>query len=84
MAKRECEEALDRIFEYIDHELPAAQLVRIAEHLKECPPCEAEHRINEKIKHLVARTGDEVAPDTLRERVLATLRSVRTGTSEAT
>lgn len=79
MAKRECEEALDRLFEYIDHELPEEQLRRIGEHLKDCPPCEAEHRINEKIKHLVARAGGDVAPDRLRERVLTTLRTVRSG-----
>lgn len=77
MAKRECEEALDRLFEYIDHELPEDQLKRIGEHLRECPPCEAEHRINEKIKNLVARTGGDVAPEALRDRILVTIQSAR-------
>ncbi len=75
--KAECAEALDRLFEYIDNELPEDELIRIGEHLKSCPPCEAEHKINEKIKRMVHATGGEVAPDDLRGRVLATIREVR-------
>lgn len=77
MPKKECEQALDRLFEYIDHELPEEQLTQIGEHLRECPPCEAEHRINEKIKNLVARTGGDVAPEALRDRILVTIQSAR-------
>ncbi len=77
MSSHECEEALDRLFEYIDHELPDDELTRIGAHLKQCPPCEAEHQINEKIKRMVARTGDECAPDDLRQRVLQTIESAR-------
>ncbi len=76
--KAECAEALDRLFEYIDNELPEDELIRIGEHLKSCPPCEAEHRINEKIKGMVHATGGEVAPDDLRSRVLSTIREART------
>jgi mycothiol system anti-sigma-R factor len=61
----------------MDHELPEDQLKRIGEHLKDCPPCEAEHRINEKIKNLVARTGGEVAPEALRDRILVTIQHAR-------
>lgn len=77
MPKRECEQALDQLFEFIDHELPEEQLRRIGEHLKDCPPCEAEHRVNEKIKTLVSRCGGEVAPEELRNRVLATIQHAR-------
>jgi mycothiol system anti-sigma-R factor len=77
VADNDCRQALDQIFEYIDHELPDEELRHIGDHLKECPPCEAEHRINEKIKNLVGKCGDEVAPDDLRSRVLDTIRSAR-------
>ncbi|WP_062071695.1 mycothiol system anti-sigma-R factor [Demequina sediminicola] len=77
MAGQECSEALDRLFEYIDDELPADEVHRIGEHLKTCPPCEAEHQIKEKIKELTSHAGGERAPDQLRERVLASLRAVR-------
>jgi mycothiol system anti-sigma-R factor len=77
MAKHECEEALDRLFEYIDGELTAAELEQVSTHLKECPPCEAEHKLNEKIKTRVAATGGECAPENLRTRILETLRTAR-------
>ena len=77
MAKHECQEALDRLFEYIDGELTPTELEHIGEHLKECPPCEAEHRINDKIKRRVSATGDECAPEELRARILETIRSAR-------
>ena len=77
MSKPECEEALDRLFEFIDHELPDDEIHRIGEHLKTCPPCEAEHRINEKIKRLVNTSQHETAPDALRQRVLDAIRATR-------
>jgi len=79
MAKHECEEALDRLFEYIDGELTPSELEHVAAHLKECPPCEAEHKLNEKIKTRVAATGGECAPETLKLKVLETLRTAREG-----
>ena len=77
MPGRESEEALDRLFEYIDDELPDDELQRIGNHLKTCPPCEAEHKIKEKIKNLTSRTGGDAAPDDLRERILTSIRSAR-------
>lgn len=78
MAKRQCQEALDKLFEYIDGELPDSDLIRIGEHLRECPPCEAEHQINEKIRLLVSQAHGEKAPHQLRERVLSTIQAART------
>ena len=79
MAKHECEEALDRLFEFIDGELTPGEVEQMATHLKECPPCEAEHKLNEKIKTRVAATGGECAPDALRDKVLESLRTAREG-----
>ena len=77
MAKHECEEALDRLFEYIDGELTPSELEQVASHLKECPPCEAEHKLNEKIKTRVSTTGADCAPEALRAKILDTLRTAR-------
>lgn len=79
MPGRECEEALDRLFEYIDDELPEDELRRIGAHLKTCPPCEAEHKIKEKIKNLTSLGGGEAAPEELRQRILVSIRSARGG-----
>lgn len=78
MPKRQCQEALDKLFEYIDGELPDSDLMRIGEHLKDCPPCEAEHKINEKIRVLVSQAHGDKAPHQLRERVLSTIQAART------
>jgi len=77
MAKHECEEALDRLFELIDGELTPSELDQVTSHLKECPPCEAERKLNEKIKTRVSATGGECAPEALRERILARLQAAR-------
>jgi mycothiol system anti-sigma-R factor len=74
---KHCEEALDRIFEYIDGELPEADVKELAQHLKACPPCETEQRIHERIKQMVARCPLEAAPEHLRERVLAIIAEAR-------
>lgn len=79
MAKHECEEALDRLFEYIDGELTPAELEQVGAHLKDCPPCEAERQLNEKIKTRVSSTGGECAPEALRARIVATLQAAREG-----
>ncbi len=79
MANHECEEALDRLFEYIDGELTPSELEHVATHLKACPPCEAERHLNEKIKTRVSATGGDSAPDALRDRIVETLRMAREG-----
>lgn len=78
MAKKQCDEALDKLFEFIDNELPDTELHRIGEHLQDCPPCEAERRINEKIRSLTGKcAGGECAPEELRERILLTIKQAR-------
>jgi len=79
MATHECEEALDRLFEYIDGELTPAELEQVSSHLKECPPCEAERQLNEKIKSRVSATGGECAPEALRARIVSTIQAAREG-----
>ncbi len=78
MAKKQCDEALDKLFEFIDHELPEDEVFRIGEHLRDCPPCEAERRINEKLRSLTQQCGGgECAPDELKSRILDTIRQAR-------
>lgn len=72
-----CDELLDRLFAYVDKELPAEELRAIAEHLEACPPCEAERRIHERIKEMVSFCPSEQAPQHLRERILAMISQAR-------
>lgn len=77
MAGKACEEAIDRLFEFIDNELPDDELRRIGEHLEECPPCEAELHVNQKIMSIVNKCPKEAAPEQLRSRILATIEQAR-------
>ncbi len=77
MSGKNCDEALDRLYEYIDHELPDDDLSRIGEHLNDCPPCTAELRVNVKIKALVGATAQETAPAELRAKILETIAEAR-------
>jgi mycothiol system anti-sigma-R factor len=77
MAGSNCDEALDRVFEYIDGEMGAPDLERIGQHLRECPPCEAEKKVNEKLKNMVKKCSDDVAPEDLRAKVMATIKEAR-------
>jgi len=72
-----CQDALDRLFEYIDQELPEDQIKEIAAHLKACPPCEAEARVAERIKQMVAGCPQEQAPEHLKARILAVIAEAR-------
>ena len=79
MSGKSCEEALDRLYEFIDNELPPEELRRVAEHLQECSGCDAERRVNERIKEIVSACPKEAAPDDLREKVLAVIAEARSG-----
>lgn len=77
MSGKNCEEALDRLFEFIDRELSDEDFITIAEHLDNCPPCEAELRINERIKQIVSQCPKEAPPEELRLRVLSLIDEAR-------
>lgn len=71
-----CAEVLDHLYEYIDHELPVADLSRMRQHLDECGPCLREYGLEEAVKALVKRSCTEAAPESLRSRVLVQIRAV--------
>ncbi len=77
MSGKSCEEALDRLFEFIDNELPPEELRRVGAHLKECTGCDAERKVNERIKSIVASCPKEEAPEELRAKVLQAISEVR-------
>lgn len=72
-----CSEVLDRVYEYLDGEMPAHEGAKIKHHLAECSPCLREYGIEDEVKRLVKRSCTDPAPYDLRERVLAKIRAVR-------
>jgi len=73
----DCSEVLAEVFLYLDGEMTTDRRDTIRRHLDECSPCLRKFGIEREVRALVARCcGNEVAPETLRAKVLQTLRTV--------
>ena len=72
-----CSEVLDRVYEFIDDELPTADCAKIKHHLEECGPCLREFGIEEEVKSVVKRSCSDPAPESLRVKVLMRIREVQ-------
>lgn len=71
----DCAEVLAEVWLYLDAETGGHSREKIAQHLDECGPCLREFGIEQEVKALVARCcGGEVAPDSLRRRLITTIR----------
>ena len=70
MTDRDCAVALERLYEFLDHELADADADATRAHLDACEPCLDAYGVEEHIRSLVKRccTGTR-APDALRVRV---------------
>ena len=71
-----CEETFDRLDDFIDRELDAAERRLVEEHLATCEVCTAEYRFEAAILDgLRDRLRRVRLPDAVRERLLARLRA---------
>jgi mycothiol system anti-sigma-R factor len=73
----DCSEVLERMFFFIDNELPSADLTEIRQHLEECGPCLQKYDLERTVKTLVRRSCSERAPEGLRSKVLLKIREVQ-------
>jgi mycothiol system anti-sigma-R factor len=73
----DCSAVLGRMFFFLDNELDQADCDQIQRHLDECGPCLAKYDLERTVKHLVARSCTEVAPEGLRQRVMLSIRQVQ-------
>jgi mycothiol system anti-sigma-R factor len=73
----DCNDILDRVYVFIDHELDNASSEQIQTHLDECGPCLREVDLERLVKALVARSCHERAPVELRQRVMFSIRQVQ-------
>ncbi len=76
-----CDDALARLWEYLDAELQAPDAEVVRAHLAECQGCLEEYDVEVVVKNLVRRGCQEVAPDTLRIRIHEQLTVMRVTTS---
>jgi anti-sigma factor (TIGR02949 family) len=69
----DCEEALRRLFEYLDAELHGESRREMEQHLERCKSCFSRVEFEKRLKTYIAAVGHEpVSPD-LERRVLALL-----------
>lgn len=80
----ECEHMLERVYEFLDHELDTASSDEIREHLVACEPCLDRFDVEQAVKTLVNRCcGNDKAPNELRTKVLTSLSAARQASHES-
>jgi mycothiol system anti-sigma-R factor len=73
----DCSEALHRVFEYLDGELPDHERSKIAAHLAHCAACLQQYDIDTMVKGLVKRScAQESAPTHLRGLIIQRITAV--------
>ncbi len=74
--KRECTEAVEVLYHYLDGQLTEERRVLISRHLDECPPCLDAFGFEAELRTVIAHKCRERVPDHLRVRVAAAIRSM--------
>ncbi|GIG28251.1 mycothiol system anti-sigma-R factor [Cellulomonas marina] len=80
----DCQEAVDRLWEYLDDELGTEETARIRAHLDGCTPCISERDLDLTIKVVVRRGCREQAPAELRLRVIEQITALRVAAGTTT
>lgn len=69
-----CEEALRRLFEYLDHELDGARHAEMEQHLHTCRACYSRAEFERHLKGKLGAVGQEPAPPEFGLRIKNLLR----------
>ncbi|MDR1188534.1 MAG: mycothiol system anti-sigma-R factor [Bifidobacteriaceae bacterium] len=77
-----CEEALPRLYQFIDEELSERELEAMRDHLDGCDNCAYEHEVRSKLKTVVREACLDVAPPSLRDKVVGRLAELRSAQAE--
>jgi mycothiol system anti-sigma-R factor len=74
----DCRAAIEKVYLYLDREMPDEDCTELRRHIEDCAPCLREYGLEQQFKALVARSCncDETPPD-LRSKLLTRLREVR-------
>ena len=71
----ECSKVVQDVWLFLDNEMNSEQRAQVQKHLDGCSPCLEESDIGEKLKALLhKKCGGDVAPDVLRDKLVAALR----------
>jgi mycothiol system anti-sigma-R factor len=75
--KRECTEAVELLYHYLDGQLTEERRILIQRHLDDCPPCLDAYDFEAELRVVIAHKCRERVPDHLRVRVARAIRAVR-------
>jgi anti-sigma factor (TIGR02949 family) len=64
-----CEEALKRLVEFVDHELPGSEHDSVEQHLRICRNCCSRMEFERRLKERLSALSTEDVPPTTRDRV---------------
>ncbi len=66
MSKHACDDAIARIYPYLDGEVTVLRRLLVRRHLRRCPPCDGAFAFEQRLKVVVReRTREEVPPEML-------------------
>ena len=68
-----CEEAIHRLYAYMDGELTEQRRLEIVRHLDLCGPCVGAYGFEAELRRVIASRCKERVPDTLVDRVASAL-----------
>ena len=74
--KRECTEAVEVLYHYLDGQLTEERRVLIKRHLDDCPPCLDAFDFEAELRVVIAHKCRERVPEDLRFRVAQAIRLV--------
>ena len=69
-----CEEALRRLFEYLDRELEGARHAEMEQHLHTCRACYSRAEFEKRLKGRLGALGEEPAPPEFAQHIKTLLR----------
>ncbi len=70
----DCEQAIHRVYEYLDGELTMWRRRAIARHLDECPPCADGYVFEVELRRVIVSKCHEEVPPELRAKIAQALR----------
>ncbi|MDN5756193.1 MAG: mycothiol system anti-sigma-R factor [Arthrobacter sp.] len=74
------DERIARLYEYLDGALSVDDLKDVREHLEGCEECTHEYDLECIIRSVVKRSCQEVAPNTLKTRIMSRISELRVET----
>jgi mycothiol system anti-sigma-R factor len=67
--RSECEEAIHKIYHFMDGLLDEEKRKQIAKHLDDCKPCGKAFDFEQEIRKVIADKCKDVVPESLREKI---------------